>query len=177
MNEIFQDITQIIDDGLNSIFERPDLVIFNILAFIVLVLLVRKFLWQKVTVFLDEKQAAFTKAIDDADKERAHAKELQDNAVKEYERMKEETKQLKERLMQDAYKEQEALILSAKKEAKRRLEQAEQDIQFEIDKANEDIRQSIKEIAFTAAKRIVKKEIDEDIHQSIIDDVLKEREK
>ena len=66
-------------------------------------------------------------------------------------------------------------LRSAKEEAKRRLEQAEKDIEHEIFKANEEVKQSIKEIAFSAAAKIVKREIDESVHQDIIDELLKER--
>ena len=84
------------------------------------------------------------------------------------------TKLLKEKLTLEAYQQQEELIVGAKKEAKRRLDQAEKDIEFEIIQANDRIKQSIKEIAFAAAEKIVKREIDESVHQDIIDDIIKE---
>ena len=69
------------------------------------------------------------------------------------------------------------MITNAKKEAKRRLDQAEKDIEYEILQANEDIKQSIKEVAFLAAQKIVKREIDESVHQDIIDEILQESTK
>ena len=81
---------------------------------------------------------------------------------------------MKEKLTLEAYQQQEELIVGAKKEAKRRLDQAEKDIEFEIIQANDRIKQSIKEIAFAAAEKIVKREIDETVHQDIIDDIIKE---
>ncbi|MFA5470575.1 MAG: F0F1 ATP synthase subunit B [Acholeplasmataceae bacterium] len=176
MNEVFDQITKMVEDGLYSVMNMPEIVLFNILALIVLLFFVRTFLWKKVTLYLEKRQSALSEAMDQADEERRVAKSLQEKSLKEYENMKEETRQLKERLTQDAYKEQEKLISNAKEEVRRRLEQAEKDIEFEIQQANEDIKQSIKEIAFSAASRIVKREIDESVHQDIMDEILKESE-
>ena len=176
MNEVFDQITEMVESGLYSIQNMPEIVLFNILALVVLLFFVRVFLWKKVTLYLEKRQSALSEAMDQADEERRIAKSLQEKSLKEYENMKEETRQLKERLTQDAYKEQEKLISNAKDEVKRRLEQAEKDIEFEIQQANEDIKQSIKEIAFSAASRIVKREIDESVHQDIMDEILKESE-
>lgn len=174
LSQIFDEVVQGIEDGLYSIINHPSLVLLNILAFIVLMFFVKKFLWEKVTRFIDLRQKALMEAMETADQERARAQELQAKSSEDYEKMKEETRQLKEKLTQDAYRQQEELIVSAKKEAQRRLEQTELDIQFEIAQANEEIKQSIKEIAFLAAEKIVKREIDESVHQDIIDSILEE---
>ncbi len=174
LSELFSEVVQGIEDGLYSIINHPSLVLLNILAFIVLMFFVKKFLWEKVTRFIDLREKALMEAMETADQERKRAQELQAKSSQDYEKMKEETRQLKEKLTQDAYRQQEELILSAKKEAQRRLEQTELDIQFEIAQANEEIKQSIKEIAFLAAEKIVKREIDESVHQDIIDSILEE---
>ncbi|MFH0767506.1 MAG: F0F1 ATP synthase subunit B [Bacillota bacterium] len=176
MNEIFEEATQMIQSGLNSVLERPDILIFNILAFFVLVFFVKRFLWKHVTNFVDARQKALNEELDLASQERELAKSLQEKSLKDYEKMKEETRVLKEKLTLEAYQQQEELIVGAKKEAKRRLDQADKDIEFEIIQANEQIKQSIKEIAFAAAEKIVKREIDENVHQDIIDDIVQERE-
>lgn len=176
MNEIFDQITEMVEEGLYSVINNPEIVVLNILALLVLLFFVRTFLWKKVTAYLDKRQIALLEAIDQADQERSVAKSLQEKSLKEYEGMKEETRQLKEKLVLEAYQEQEKLVKNAKEEAKRRLEQAEKDIEYEIAQANEEIKQSIKEIAFSAASKIVKREIDESVHQDIIDEILEERE-
>ncbi len=176
MNEILEEVTMMIQNGLNSVFDRPDILIFNILAFIVLVFFIKRFLWKYVTSFVDARQKALNEELDMAAQERELAKSLQEKSQKDYELMKEETRVLKEKLTVEAYKQQEELIVGAKKEAKRRLDQADKDIEFEIIQANEQIKQSIKEVAFAAAEKIVKREIDENVHQDIIDDIVRKSE-
>ncbi len=176
MKEIFEEVSVLIENGLYSVINRPDIVVLNILALIVLLVFVRKFLWKRITEFIDLRQKALTEALENADLEREKARNLQEKSHQDYELMKEETRQLKEKLTLEAYQQQEELITSAKKEAKRRLDKADKDIEYEIIQANEQIKKSIKEIAFAAAEKIVKREIDENVHQDIIDDIVQERE-
>jgi F-type H+-transporting ATPase subunit b len=172
---VFDDVIKAIEDGLNSALLNPSIVLLNIVAFVILVFIVKKFFWSKVTLFIEKRQTVIMEALESANKERARALELQEKSSQDYEAMKLETQKLKERLTKEAYRQQEELIQKAKQDAQRRLDQAQKDIAFEIEQANEDIKQSIKEVAFTAARKIVKREIDESIHQDIIDEALKER--
>lgn len=174
LNEIFNELVSNLEDGLNSVIQRPDIVVLNLIAFFVLVLIIKRFFWAKVTTFLTKRQDMIQEAIETADAERKHAIQIQAQASKDYEAMKEETRMLKEKLTQEAYEQQEQMIDAAKQEAKRRLEQAEKDIQFEIEQANESIKESIKTIAFAAAEKIVKREIDESLHQDLIDEIIRE---
>jgi F-type H+-transporting ATPase subunit b len=171
---VFDDVIKAIEDGLYSALRNPSIVLLNIIAFVILVFIVKKFFWQKVTNFIEKRRVVMMEALEAADREKLRAQELQAKSTKDYEAMKNETKLLKEKLTLEAYQQQEELIVGAKKEAKRRLDQAEKDIEFEIIQANDRIKQSIKEIAFAAAEKIVKREIDETVHQDIIDDIIKE---
>ena len=176
VQEIFENASNSIQEGLESIVNDPGVVLLNVIVFLLMMVVVRVFLWEKVTAFLDKRQNALTEEFEKVASERAHAQELQQQAISDYERMKAETEDLKSKLTQEAYKEQERIVEDAKNEAKMRIKQAEKDIEYEIAQANEDIRQSIKEIAFTAAEKIVKREIDHDKHQDLIDEIIKERD-
>lgn len=177
MKEIFEEVAKLLDDGLNSVFARPDILILNILAFIVLLFFVRMFLWKKINAYLERRQEALANALTQAEAERQKAQMLQDRAKKEYSEMKKETESLKDRLVKEAYEQQEQLIEEAKLTAKQRIEQAERDIQYEVAQANDDIKKSIKEVAFLAASKIVKREVDESLHQDVFDELLNDQDK
>jgi F-type H+-transporting ATPase subunit b len=177
LNKIFEELVSNLQYGLESALNRPDVILLNLIAFFILVLVIRRFFWKKITNFLAKRQQVIQEAITTAQSERERAVQIQEQASKDYEAMKEETRQLKEKLTQEAYKQQEEMIEAAKEEAKRRLEQAEKDIAFEIEQANEEIKESIKTIAFAAAEKIVKREIDESVHQDIIEEIIRENTK
>ncbi len=172
MSTIFDQITEMVEEGLYSVINNPEIVLLNLVALIVLFIVVKKFFWEKVTLYLEKRQALYMQTLDEAHAEKELAQSLQEKAMKEYETMKEETRELRDRLTSEAHAERDLLIQNAKAEVKRRLEQAEKDIDYEVSKANEDIKNAIKEIAFSAASKIVKREIDEALHQDIIEEIL-----
>jgi len=171
---IFEEVSRIIDAGLNSVITNPDIVILNIVALIVTAFVVRKFFWSKITLFLDKQQHALIEALQEAEAQKQHAIQLQEQAKAEYNAMREETQQLKQKLEKEAKLQAEALLKQAELEASKKVEHAEKQIAFDIAQAQEDIKQSIKTVAFTAARKIVSKEIDEETHQHLIDEAIQE---
>lgn len=174
MQEIFQEVSDIIDAGLNSVINDPDIVLLNIVALIVLALFVRKFFWSKITQFLDKQQEALTEALTEADQEREKAIALQQKATEEYQQMRQDTQALKETLTKQAKLEAEQLVAKANEDADKKVKLAEKQIAYELKQAEEEIKQSIKTIAFSAAKKIVGKELDEKTHQKLIDESIEE---
>jgi len=165
VQEIFEEVSAIIDAGLNSVITNPDIVLLNIVALIVTAIVVRKFFWSKITNYLDKQQHALTEALQEAESQKQQAIQLQEQSKADYHKMREE---------KEAKLQAEAVLSQAEKEASRKLEQAEKQIAYEVTQAQEDIKQSIKTIAFTAAKKIVSKEIDETTHQHLIDEAINE---
>jgi F-type H+-transporting ATPase subunit b len=88
--------------------------------------------------------------------------------------MREETQGLKQKLEKEAKLQAEALLKQAEHDASKKVEQAEKQIAFEVAQAQEEIKQSIKSVAFSAARKIVSKEIDEETHQHLIDEAINE---
>ncbi len=173
LTAVFQEAIALIEEQLNSVMVRPDILVLNLLALVVLVIIVRHFFWAKVTAFLDARKDALAKVMSEADDERAKARAMQEKSHQDYLSMKKETEELKDRLTREAYLKYEELVQEAKNEARRRLDQAKRDIDAEISQANADIMASIREIAFAAAEKIVKREIDQALHDDVIDEIVK----
>jgi F-type H+-transporting ATPase subunit b len=173
LTAVFQEAITLIEEQLNSVMARPDILVLNLMALVVLVIIVRHFFWAKVTAYLDARKDALAKVMAEADAERAKAQSMQEKSHLDYLSMKKETEELKDRLTKEAYLKYEELVQEAKDEARRRLDQAKRDIDAEISQANEEIMASIREIAFTAAEKIVRREIDQALHDDVIDEIVK----
>jgi len=171
---IFEEVSRIIDAGLNSVITNPDIVLLNLLALVVLALVVRKFFWLKITTYLEKQQEALMAALQTADAEKMAAIELQKKAKEEYQSMKAETEALKRSLTQQAKVEAELLVKKAEEEASFKIKQAQSQMEHERKQLEQDIKTSIKEVAFSAAKKIVQAEINENKHQTLIDEAIKE---
>jgi len=88
--------------------------------------------------------------------------------------MRKETEELKNMLTKNAKKDAEKVLLEANLVAEKKLNLAEKQIELEYKKVESEIKESIKDLAFTAAKKIIKKEIDEKTHKRIIEETLDE---
>lgn len=173
--DFFQEITDSIERGLYSLFDDPWLILMQFIATVILFVVIRIFLWKPITNYIDKRQTAINRELNEARSNNQRAQTLKADILKEYEAAKEETQKLKEILQKEAYDEKERIISEARSEAKRRLDQVEYDVRQEIKKANDRIKESVKSIAFAAAEKIVQHEIDEEAHEQMIDDLIEEK--
>ncbi len=170
--DIFKEIADAIQDGLNSIFERWDLVLMQLGATIILLVAIRFFLWKPVTKFLEARSDALSQELYDAKHEKDRVAQIRSETHKEYEAMKTEIRELKETLLNEAHAEKERIIAAARSEAKRRLNQIEHDIAQEVRLQSDKIKESIKKIAFQVAEKIVSHELAEDEVDEAIDEMI-----
>lgn len=173
--DIFREISEAIQEGLNSIFERWDLVIWQIVATIVLIIVVRIFLWKPITNYLEKRQEALSKELHDAAHERERVTQIRYELQTEYEDMRKEARQLKETLMSEAQLEKERIISEARNEAKRRILQVDREVQQEIKLQSDKIRESIKQIAFDVAEKIITHEITDENINEIVEEMIDEK--
>ena len=113
-------------------------------------------------------------ALNEAEEQKRAAKKIQDKAQHEYKMMRKETEELKNMLTKNAKKDAEKVLFEANLVAEKKLNLAEKQIELEYKKVESEIKESIKDLAFTAAKKIIKKEIDEKTHKRIIEETLDE---
>lgn len=175
MNEVFERLADSINEGLNSVFTDWQATILQFISTIILFVIIKRFFWKPITEFLEQKQLAVNESLEYAKTMSSEAVEVKKQAELDYQTLKVETEELRERLVLDANLQKETIIKEAKNEARVRLEQVERDIEFEIQEANQAIKKTIKEVAFSAAEKIVRKEIDQSVHQKLLDDIIEEK--
>lgn len=159
---------------LESIFTDWQMIVWQLLATLVLILVVRFFLWKPITKFLEQRQEALNKELYEAKNEKERLQQVKQDTLKEYETVKIEAQDIKKALQEEAQHEKERIIAEARLEAKRRLDQVELDIQQEIRESNDKIKHMIKDIAFNAAEKIIQHEIQEDTYEAMLDELIEE---
>lgn len=165
-------IVEEIQKNLNSIFKQWDVLLWQLLATIVLIIAIRFLVWKPITKFLESKQEAIQNELAEVQKEKAQYEQVKQDSIVEYETMKSETKKIKETIINDAQAEKTRIIEEAREEAKRRLNKADQDIAQEIKDSEEKIKQTIKDVAFVAAEKILQKEIGEDSYEDMLNEII-----
>ena len=158
-----------------SVFGGSDVrdILIQLIATILLFVVIRFFFWKPITKILESRRDAIDKALDDANKSKENARQIEAELQEELSKAKTQVKELLDKAERDGNLRREAIINDAKEEARRRLENLEVELEQEKKNMEKDIKKQIVDIAFLAAEKIVAKEINQDKYVDVVDDILK----
>lgn len=140
----------------------------------ILYLILRKFFWEKIKKFMDDRAAAVQDAIDAAEAVNKRADEKMANYSKRIANVEEEGREIIKASKQQADAQAQIIIEEARKQASDIIAKAEKTIEQEKAAAMEDMRKEIASIAMLAAEQIVGKEIDNVGQDAIIDQAIED---
>lgn len=139
----------------------------------ILFLITKKFFWEKIKKFMDDRANSIQDAIDSANAMNKRADEKMANYSKRIAGVEEEGREIIKAARQQADAQAQMIIEDARKQASDIIAKAERTIEQERAKAMEEMRQEISDLAMLAAKQIVGREIEGIGHENIVDDVIK----
>jgi F-type H+-transporting ATPase subunit b len=154
----------------------PDvgLMIWTFLAFIVALLVLRKYAWPAITQALDKRQHAIEESIDTAERARADAAEL----LEEYRQRLREARAQADEIVARARKAGEVHERESLEEARVRrdelLEQTRRDIEAETRRAIQEIRAEVADLTIMATEKVTRKALDADDQRRLVEEALGE---
>lgn len=163
------------DDGLNPLVRVvPGLMIWTLLAFVVAMLVLRKYAWPQITRILDQRQTQIEDSIDAAERTRQEADEL----LAEYRQRLTEARAQADEIVAKAERagevaEREALD-AAKEKREDLLEQTRRDIQAETQRAIQEIRREVADLTVQATEKVTKKTLSPDDQKRLVEEALSE---
>ncbi len=163
------------DDGLNPLVRVvPGLMIWTLLAFVVAMLVLRKYAWPQITRILDQRQTQIEESIDAAERTRQEADEL----LAEYRQRLTEARAQADEIVAKAERagevaEREALD-AAKEKREDLLEQTKRDIQAETQRAIQEIRREVADLTVQATEKVTKKTLSPDDQKRLVEEALSE---
>ena len=140
----------------------------------ILYLILRKFFWEKIKKFMDDRAAAVQDAIDAAEAQNKRADEKMANYSKRIANVEEEGREIIKASKQQADAQAQIIIEEARKQASDIIAKAEKTIEQEKSQAMEEMRKEIASIAMLAAEQIVGREIDSVGQDAIIDQAIED---
>ena len=186
MAEVLQEITEFVNQCLGFLGKQHELteisykmsnistIVMQLAATLILFLFVYFFLWKKVTRLIEARQEAIKNDLKEAKEEKEKALRISLERDQEYQKAKEEARKLINDAVKEGNLQKEKIIEDAKEEARRRLNNADEEIKQEIEKSKKEIKTAIVDVAFAAAEKIVKREIDRQKHQDIVKEFIEE---
>lgn len=161
-------------NNLNFEFFSFDLttIIGTILNTLILFLVIKHFLFDKVNAILESRRTEVAKTYADADKAFENAKQLETEYTDKLSAAKEESAEIVRNATKRAQLRSEEIISEAKDEAKGIIDKAEADIEKEKKRAVNQIKDEISDIAISIASNVVSKELDAKTHEQLIESFI-----
>lgn len=129
-------------------------------ATVILVLIVKKFLWSKVTDFLEKRRQLLASEVDQADAAKAAAIEFE----KERQAQIAELERQKTQVLLEAHKlgqaEREQIVEAARSEAERINKESARQLDYDIQKAREALQAEVVDLASAIAVKMIEAELD-----------------
>lgn len=148
-------------------------IIFQICNLLILVALVRKFLWKRVMAVLDARQKEIDGIYDAAGKDREDAAQMKEEYTTRMSNAREEADRLVRNAVDTAHNRGDAIVKEAQAEAAHMKQKAESEIEQEKRKAYSELVNDISGMAADIAGRMVEREINEDDHRELVEEFIR----
>lgn len=148
--------------------------VFQIVNTIIIVLLLRHFLFKPVTEFMEKRTQGIEDQLAGAQAREEEAMALMASYEEKLAGIKEERNEMLKEAVRRGEERGEALIQEAREEIRKMEERSRVDLEREKTKAIHDFKNQISELAVLAAARIIKEELDPTRHESMIQEFIDE---
>jgi len=181
MQKILEEINRFVNGALGPILGSKDGYdwgewirdfLIQFIAFIILIVIIRFFLWKPLTAYLAKKAEATDQTLIEAKQIKEKNEELNKELQEKFDNAQNEIKEMLAKASLEGQRKREEIINDAKEEARRRIELAEEQIALEIKRQKEDIKQEIVDIAFLAAAKIAEKEVDKKKYLQLVENII-----
>jgi F-type H+-transporting ATPase subunit b len=151
----------------------PLLVVF-IINFIVLLVLLRLFLFKPVLKMLDERAQRTKEGMELAEATKKEYEQAKGEVQKQIEKGRQETQAIIGQAMQVGERLKEESRQEAAKQAQTIIDRTRTELETERDKIVEDLRREFVDISIAAAEKVIKETLDREKHRKLIEETLRE---
>ncbi|EUJ28261.1 F-type ATPase subunit b [Listeria grayi] len=147
-------------------------VLFTLVAFIILLALIRIFAWKPLMGIMKEREEHIASEIDAAEESRAQAEGLLEEQKQVLKEARVEAQNMIENAKQLGEKERESIIQTARSESERLKEEAKSDIAREKEDAIAALRDQVGSLSVLIASKVIEKNLDEEAQSSLIEEYI-----
>lgn len=145
-----------------------------LISTLLIVLIVKKFFWNYVRQYLEQRQAFIQSQLDESKANLQESEKLKTQYEEKMANAKQEALDLISAAKNTASREAGEIVSKARDDAHAIKEKAEMEIEHEKAKVRGQLKEEISEVAFLAARKIVEKELDESTHKKYVEDFIDE---
>ncbi len=173
--QFVKDGIALINDALeNSIGTTLIEMVIQLCSTLVIFLIVRFMIWNKVTEILEQRKQVVRDALKERDNALAEAEKIREEARNSKANMEKEAVRIIDNAKRRGQNEAEAIVNNANEVAKLKISNANEEIERMKINSEAEIKKEIVEVAYAMASKIVEKEVSKDKYDMSLDNFLKE---
>lgn len=151
---------------------NPGLIIWQIIIFILLLILLKKIAWKPLLTALHTREQSIKDSLDQAEKLQKDAEALIEQHKKNLTDANVQSMKIINDAKETANKMRDELMMRAQEDSRKLIEQAKVEIKQEKETAMADLRNEVSDLAIRAAEKIIKDNLDENKQRKIVNDFI-----
>lgn len=150
--------------------------LFSLITVVVLVLILKKFFFEKVHSFMEARQQQVVNTLQEAQATREEAQQKLEEYEAQMARAESEKREIIKKAMQEAKDQAGAVLADAGKEASQVREQTRREIERDKLIAKKELQREIGDMAVLAAGKIIGEELNPKRQAEVVDKIIEEAE-
>jgi F-type H+-transporting ATPase subunit b len=155
---------------------RVDIVITQIIGFLIVLWVLRRYAWGPVLGMLEERRAKIARDVAEAEKLHREAEGLKAEYARQLETIKAQARARIQEAVAEGQKVAEEIRTEAHADARRIAERAKADLELEYKRARASLRGDMVGLALGAAEKLLAEKLDTEEHRRLVDRFLTELE-
>ncbi len=147
-------------------------IIVQILSFLLLFLLLRRFFWRQFIKLLDTRREKIAADFKSIDAQKAEIEKIRLEYAEKLKKIEDEAKKKIQAAINEGEKITEELKKKAQQEAQKIIDNAKNDIQFELTKAKDGLKEEIIDLVLNATQHLLGEKITEEKDKRMVKDFL-----
>jgi len=150
----------------------PMALLWQLIAFILLVLLLRKLLYKPVLKMLDDRAARIREGVEDAKKAREMAEKAQEEFEARVAEARKEGQEIITQATQMSEKLRQEILDQARAEAQQLIQKERERLTQEREQTLAELRAQVADLSISVAQKVIGVSLDDAAHRKLIKDVL-----
>ncbi len=156
---------------------NPNLLITQIVNFIILLVLLRMLLYKPMLNMLNSRKQKIQESLEYADQVKRDAANQQKEFERKLEDQRREMQAAAQAASQVGEKEREAILAQARDEARKLVEQAKGQIEYERRQMMADLHDEVVRLSLLAAQKVIGQSLDDQAHRKLVSDFIAQADK
>lgn len=155
----------------------PNLLITQIVNFIILLVLLRMLLYKPMLNMLNSRKQKIQESLEYAEQVKRDAANQQKEFERKLEDQRREMQSAAQAASQVGEKEREAILAQAREEARKLVEQAKGQIEYERRQMMADLHDEVVRLSLLAAQKVIGQSLDDQAHRKLVSDFIAQADK